>query len=55
MNDMAEFVQSHKVINFDGLGLAYSVNIVTSEVDQHDVFCPILLRIEKSLSKFFVL
>lgn len=42
VNDMAKLFQPHQVVHLHGLGLAHSVDVVSSEIDQHDVFGPVL-------------
>jgi hypothetical protein len=39
---MAKLFQPHQVVHLHGLGLAHSVDVVSSEIDQHDVFGPVL-------------
>lgn len=41
---MAEFLQSHKVVYFHCPCIAYAINIVSSEVDKHDVLGAVFLR-----------
>ena len=41
---MAELLQPQKMINMYCGGLAYTVDIVSREVDKHDVLCAVLLR-----------
>ena len=55
MNDMAELLQPHKVIDLDCLWLANTINVVASQINEHNVLCPILLRIQENLTQLFVL
>lgn len=42
MDDMAELLDSHELVDLDGQWLAHPVDIVSSKVYQHDMFCSIL-------------
>lgn len=42
---MTEFLEPHKVIDLDRFGFAHSIDIITSEVDEHDMFCAILVGV----------
>jgi len=44
MNDVAEFLYRHKVIDFHGLWLAHPIYVVFGEINKHDMFCTILFR-----------
>ena len=44
MNDMAKLLHPHKVVNFDSRWLTDSVDIITSQINQHDMLCAVLLR-----------
>ena len=47
MDDMAELLQLEKMVDVHSICLAYAVHVVTGEVNQHDMLCPVLLRREK--------
>jgi len=55
MHHMAELLDLHEMIYFHGLRLADPVNIITSQVYKHDVFCSVLLGIQEYCAKFFIL
>lgn len=40
---MAELLKVHQMVNLDRLRLADPIDIVTSEVNQHYMFCSVLL------------
>jgi hypothetical protein len=42
VNDVREFLDSHQVVEVDSFGLADSVDVVPSEIDQHDMFRSVL-------------
>ena len=44
---MAELLQPHKVIDLDCLRLANTIDVVPSQINEHNMFCPILLRIRE--------
>lgn len=52
---MAEPLQAHKVFDLDRLGFTHAVDVVTREIDQHDVFRTVFLRVEQFLAKPLVL
>lgn len=47
MNDVTELLDLHELVDLDGFGFADSVDVVSSEVDEHDVFRSIFWRREK--------
>ena len=55
MDDMAELLNFHEVINMHCEGLAYTVHVVTSKIDKHDVFCPILSWTKQFSAESFIL
>jgi len=38
MDDMAELFDSHEFFHFDGFGTTRAVYVVTSQIDEHDMF-----------------
>jgi len=55
MDNVTELLDLHKLVDLDGFGFADSVDIVASEVDEHDVFRSIFWRREKLSSQDGVL
>lgn len=55
VHDVTELFDLHQTVDLDRLGLADAVDIVASEVNEHDVLCSILERREKGRSELFVL
>jgi hypothetical protein len=55
MDHMAELFQPHKFIDLDCLGLADPIDIVSGEVNQHNMLCPVLGRCEQLGTKRSVL
>lgn len=55
MDDMTEFLELHQIVHVHRLGLADPVDVVSGQIDQHDVLGSILLRCQKSLSELDVL
>lgn len=43
MDDMAELLDLHEMVDLDGVGLADTVDVVAGEIDEHDVFGPVFL------------
>lgn len=52
---MAEFFQLHQLIHFHGFRLANAINIVASQINEHDMLCPIFGGGEKLLAQTVVL
>ena len=42
VDDMTEFLEHHKLVDLDSCRIAHSVNIVSCQIEQHDVFRSIL-------------
>ena len=55
MNNMAKLLQPHEMVYFDRLGVANPVHVVASQVNQHDMLCPIFLRSQKLSTETFIL
>lgn len=55
MDNMAELLNLHQMIDLDCLRLADAVHVVPSQVNQHDVFRAVFLRGKKNGSQFLVL
>jgi hypothetical protein len=55
MYDMTKLLQLHQIIDVNGFWLADTIDIVPSEIDQHDVLCAIFFGSEKLGSKSVVL
>jgi hypothetical protein len=55
VDDMAELLQLHEMIDLDGLWVTDAVNVVAREVDQHDVFRAVFLRRQQLFTKLLVL
>jgi hypothetical protein len=43
MDDMTEFLDSHEIIEVDCFWLADSIDVVSREIDQHNVLCSIFV------------
>lgn len=43
------------MVHFDRLGLAYTINVITREIHQHDMLSSIFLRVQQNLAQSFVL
>lgn len=41
---MTKFFQTHQLVDFDGLWLANAIHVVSGEIYQHDVLCPVFRR-----------
>ena len=52
---MAKLLEPHEMIDFNSLRLADTVDVVARKIHKHDVFRPVLLRIQELLSEHFVL
>lgn len=50
MNDVAELLHLEEMIDVYRLWLAHAVDVVSRKVDQHDMFCAVLLRVEQFCS-----
>lgn len=55
MDDMAELFHHHQFLNFDCAGLTSAINIVSSQINKHDVLRTILCRIGQLLTERFIL
>jgi hypothetical protein len=55
VNDVRELFEPHEVVDLDGRRLADSVDVVSGEVDEHDVFGSVLWRGEQAGSESSVL
>jgi protein-arginine kinase len=55
VTDVAEGLQFHKMVHFDHLWLAYTINDIAREIQQHYMLCPIFLRVQQLLAKLLVL
>lgn len=45
MLDVREFLDDHESVNAGGEGVADTVDIVSSKIDEHDMLCPVLERV----------
>ena len=55
MDDVRKLLESHEVVDLDGLGSADSVDVVPGEIDKHDVLGSVLGRRKQAGSKGSVL
>lgn len=55
VDDMTESFEAHKVVDLYRLRLTYSVDVVTSQIDQHDMLCSVFFRLEQFSTEPFVL
>jgi hypothetical protein len=55
MNNVTELLYCHKMIDLDGLRLANPIDVVSGEINKHDVFRPVLFRRKKLFAKLAVL
>jgi hypothetical protein len=55
VDDVAELLELHEVVDLDGLGLAHAVHVVPREVDEHDVLRAVLLAPEQRAPELLVL
>lgn len=55
MDNVAEFLELHEVVDLDGGRLADSVDVVSREIDQHDVLGAVFLRCQELSAEGLVL
>ena len=55
MDNMAELLEFHEMVHFNRLGLANPIDIISCQIDQHDVLGAILLRREEYGTQLLVL
>lgn len=55
MDNMTKLLQLHKVVHLDSLRLANTINVVSCQIDQHDVLCAVLFGSQKNSTELLVL
>lgn len=43
MNNVTELLNLHEVVDLNSLWFAYTIDIVSREVDKHDMLCSVFL------------